>query len=133
MAKYNPEIIKQICTELEEGITKKDAANIVGIGEVTFYEWMKKPKFRKSVELAESNYIKRYTNILNVKSTREPTGQRALEVLARRRPDEWGDKTKIQIGGDKENPLEVKQTLDDTQKSIIAEAVTEGVKKAFKR
>ena len=34
--------------------------------------------------------------------------------------------------GDKENPLEVKTTMDDSQKSIISEAVTEAVKKAFK-
>ena len=132
MAKYNPEIVKQICAELEEGMTQKDTANLCGIDEATFYRWLNsKRKFRKSVQLAESNYIKKHTQILNVKSAREPTGARALDILARRRPNEWGDKTKIQIGGDKENPLEVKQTLDDTQKSIISTSVTEAVKKAF--
>lgn len=130
--KYNSKTVKQICDELEQGMTKKDAAILSGITEETFYQWMKKPEFSESVELAESKYIKSTTMMLNFKTGTEPTGSRALEILARRRPDEWGDKTKVQVSGDKDSPLEIKSTLDDNQKSIISEAVTEAVKKAFK-
>jgi len=132
MAKYNPTIVKQICAELGEGMTRQDAARLSGIHKDTFYEWMKRSDFSDAVELAESEYIKKHTKILNVKSLHEPTGARALDILARRRPEEWGDKTKVQIQGDKENPLEVKTTLDAAQRTIISNAVTEAVKKAFK-
>ena|SRR3990167_5965966 len=111
MAKYNETIVKQIVTELEEGMTQKDTARLVGIGETTFYEWFnKKPKFRESVELAESKYIKKMTKVVNVKSTTETTGRLALDILARRRFSDWGERKQI------EGELNINVIIDESLK-----------------
>ncbi len=88
MSKYNDKIVKSICEKIENGITKKDTATLCGLDESTFFDWMKKPKFSKSVELADARYIEKMVNIVNIKATKEPTGRLALEILSRRRPND---------------------------------------------
>ena len=99
MAKYNQTIVDKIREKLEKGQTRKDAGNLCGISDTTFQRWLGKDAFRVVVELAESVYIEKMINIVNVKTTTEPSGRLALEVLSRRRPNEWGEKKSLEIEG----------------------------------
>jgi len=99
MAKYNQTIIDKIKEKLENGQTRKDAGNLCGISDTTFQMWLKKPAFRVLVELAETVYIEKMIKIVNVKTIAETSGRLALEVLSRRRPNEWGEKKSLEIEG----------------------------------
>src|SRR3990172_4685043 len=125
MAKFNKEHIDPFLAEIEEGITQKDAASLAHFSESTYHTWKnkvvpwvevkkgeKKIKLFELVERAEAKYIKRITNIANVKATREPTGKRALEILAVRRANEWGEKQKF------EGELNVNVIIDSSFKGI---------------
>lgn len=55
--KYTPEIISEICAELEQGRSAKDTCRRVNIAEDTFYTWMKEhPEFAERVKAARKVY-----------------------------------------------------------------------------
>ena len=110
MAKYNQTIVGQICKEIEEGMTRKDASILAGITETTFQTWLKKPVFLALVELADTNYVKKMTKIVNSKSTTEVTGRLALDILARRRFADWGERKLI------EGDLNINIIIDESLK-----------------
>ncbi len=47
-------IKEDICKLLNQGLNKKDAIKMVGIGETTFYRWLKDESFKSKVEYAIS-------------------------------------------------------------------------------
>jgi len=100
MAKYSKKLVEELCSFLEDGLSQKDAATLVGIGESTFYEWVdEKPEFSESVELALSKYKRRLLRFVNKDAA--TNGKLALEVLSRRWPKEFGHKsqTTVEEGG----------------------------------
>lgn len=52
--KYGPEVVKEICDHIKNGLTKKDAAILSGITEQSIYDWINKySSFSQSVKKAE--------------------------------------------------------------------------------
>ena len=41
MSKYTPEIVKEICGYIEDGLLQKDAQVLAGISKSTFHQWEK--------------------------------------------------------------------------------------------
>lgn len=90
--KYSTKVVKEIAGYIEEGLSKKDAALLAGISESTFYEWWNaKPEFLESVTLAVTKYKRQLVNMLRIQAAQN--GKLALEVLARRWPEEWGERS----------------------------------------
>lgn len=108
MAKYNPEIVKEICDSIEVGHTQKDAAVLAGVSEAQFYAWKKKkladgtsnpeyhPEFPESLRLAHRHYKDKLLKLLHGAATAKQDARTALEILARRYPDEWGERLKLE-------------------------------------
>lgn len=58
MVKYSPETVAQMIPLIEAGAYAIDACLAVGIGETTYYEWLKaKPEFRESIKKARAKAI----------------------------------------------------------------------------
>lgn len=93
MQKYSDKTVDEICDYLENGLFQKDAAKLAGISETTFYDWLEnKRSFRSRVEASLLKYKEKL--IKNVNKGTDKEGKLALEVLARRWPDEFGEKIK---------------------------------------
>lgn len=113
MAKYNEETINSICRFLEDGMPQKDAAILSGIDESTFYDWMNvhKPSFPSRVEASLSKYKEKLINIVNVNSIKD--GKLALEVLARRWPEEFSSKHTIEVINPQLELDRIKKIIDE--------------------
>jgi transcriptional regulator with XRE-family HTH domain len=99
MAKYDPEIVKEICSHLEKGLSQKDSARFAGISESTLYEWMRaKSELSESIELALTKYRQKLVEAVNVSAIKD--GKFALEVLARRWPREYGRRDLVNAPND---------------------------------
>lgn len=119
MSKYNEQTVQEIRRQLEEGMLQKDAARLAGITEETFYNWQREkkadgipnpeyhPEFSELVERAITVYKQKLIKVVNFNSLKD--GRLALEVLARRWPDEYG--AKIEVGGTVEHKLTYDQAL----------------------
>ena len=103
--KYIRKTVNQICELLENGVCQRDAAQLIGISEDTFYEWKNtKSEFSESVERAILMYKFRLIQVVNVGTVKNP--RLALEILARKWPSEWGEKQMIQNYERPEDKLE---------------------------
>lgn len=130
--KLTDEKVNQICTLLKTGVTRGDACTRSGIDRTTLWRAMQPQKDAEGiplkdedgdpiksnvcnmVELAEAEYIGKMTDVLNAKSVSEPTGKRALEVLERRRPEEWGEVKKVEHTGTLDVSVKtLEQIIDD--------------------
>ncbi len=94
--KYCSEIIESICKDIENGLPQKQAAIINGVGESTFYEWVKeKPEFAESVKKALSTFMKKHIQRINIASNK--SWQASAWMLERRFKDEYATKNNIDI------------------------------------
>lgn len=91
MAKYNPEIISDICKYLRAGNTQKDTCILVGINNDTFHEWMKKAEFSEQIKKAQQECKSR--NIAIIQKAAEKTWQAAAWWLERKHKDEFALRT----------------------------------------
>jgi len=122
MAKYNEEIVKEICESIEVGHTQKDAAVLAGISERVFYNWRngigidkeQKLHLLQSLRLAHRHYKDKLLKLLHGAATAKQDARTALEILARRYPDEWGERLKIETTI---NPQEEMRKIDERIKS----------------
>lgn len=87
MAKYNPDIVDEICKYLRAGNSQKDSALLAGISEDTFYEWMKKSEFSEPIKKAEKECKAR--NIAIIQKAAEKSWQAAAWYLERKFKDEF--------------------------------------------
>ena len=111
MAKYNDKTVDEICKYLEDGMPQKDAARLSGIDESTFYDWMKdKPSFPSRVEASLSKYKEKLVNIINVNSVKD--GKLALEILARRFPEEFSSTQKVEMVNPQVELDRIKKLID---------------------
>ena len=85
--KYSKETTAEICQYIEAGNSNKDAAALVGITETTFYEWVKKPEFSKSIKKAELRCKAR--NIAIIQKAASTTWQAAAWWLERKYANEY--------------------------------------------
>ena len=72
MSKYTPEIVKEICKYISEGLTQKDAAILADISDDTFHRWLKdadKTEFSEGIKKAKvKNKAHHINKISNDKS-----------------------------------------------------------------
>ncbi len=101
--KIVPERVNEICLALSNGLTRKRAAEINGIGRRTFYDWMERgladqqagldtafSHFAHRVTTVESECAARLEQLVYQDATQD--SKTRLEWLARRDPAEWGNK-----------------------------------------
>ena len=98
------ELIKEICSFIENGNTQKDAAALCGVAESTFYNWTKVAKEGKasgraatlyallleSVKKAESAFKDYHLGQIRAASTRPAHWQASAWLLERKFPNEFG-------------------------------------------
>ena len=87
---------KVILQKIENGMTLKDAAALAGIDESTLHRWKQKDaSFASQILKAKIRYKEKLISIVNVRSVKD--GKLALDVLARRWPDEWGARQQLEV------------------------------------
>lgn len=108
--KLTEEMIEEIAKHIELGMINKDVAQLVGISETTFYNWMNEGenskddnnifrKFYLKVKEAEAKAIKRNLAIIQ-RAANEGNWQAAAWFLERKRPEDWGRKDRVNINAD---------------------------------
>jgi len=103
-SKYTPELVEQIVHLIKAGVFAIDACLAVGIGETTYYEWLKtKPEFRESIKRARARaIIMHVTNIWKAGDTDWKASAWWLERVARdrfgRNPPKKPTSTNIVLG-----------------------------------
>ena len=113
--KLTPELRKEICEYLANGLTKKTAIDACGIAESSFYTWLQRgerdleagkntaySEFLKDIKKAEAqDKLKRLAIIR--KAAQDGTWQAAAWELERRYRDEYGRASMdINLGGQKD-------------------------------
>lgn len=108
--KLTEKMIEEIAKHIELGMINKDVAQLVGISETTFYNWMNEGenskddnnifrKFYLKVKEAEAKAIKRNLAIIQ-RAANEGNWQAAAWFLERKRPEDWGRKERVNINAD---------------------------------
>lgn len=108
--KLTEKMIEEIAKHIELGMINKDVAQLVGISETTFYNWMNEGenskddnnifrKFYLKVKEAEAKAIKRNLAIIQ-RAANEGNWQAAAWFLERKRPEDWGRKDRVNINAD---------------------------------
>lgn len=102
---FSKELALKICGMIEEGMTQRDAAILSGGSEASLYRWIKEKKtveidgetksFKSLLEASLLRYKQKLVQVVNIGSLKDP--KVALEMLARRFPDEYGAKQKVEI------------------------------------
>jgi len=118
MAKYNKSTVDTICKLIEQGMLKKDAAILGGISEPTFYRWLEEnDSFKSKVEASLIRYKQKLIDIINVNSIKD--GKLALEILARRFPQDFTAKQQLELINPAQEIKRINQMLglfDDLEK-----------------
>ena len=111
MTKYSPEIIDEITRYIAQGLSQKDAAQMAGVAETTFYRWLdEKKEFRESLSAVELDFKK--SLIQKLVFARNYNAWKFL--LERKFPDEFGLTQKMELSGNDGGPI----TLDATEKLV---------------
>jgi len=96
--KYNKKIVEEIVSYIKAGVPNKHAALAVGIGEETFYGWMReKAEFSESIKKAQSLAVAR--NVVTVQKAAKKNWQAAAWWLERRYPEEFALRQKMELEG----------------------------------
>lgn len=101
-------VIDEVCKLVEEGMTQKDSAVLAGISESTLYRWFDENddnNFRSQVEASILKYKQNLIKVANFHSTKD--GRIALEILARRFSEDFGNKATVEVI----NPQEIFKTM----------------------
>jgi transposase-like protein len=114
--KLTPELQEEILRGIRAGAYPEVAAQRVGIGSSTFYQWMQRGRqareaghpdqfteFAEAVEEAKGHAETRAVAV--VLKAAEKSWRAAAWWLERTRPQRYGHKHTLEHGGDPENPL----------------------------
>ena len=111
--KYSAGIVQEICKYLRAGSSQKDSAILSGIGEDTFYRWMKqKPKAEFSEPIKKAELECKGKNIAIIQLAAEKTWQAAAWYLERRYHDEYALKNVTEHQGS-DKPIEIRIIVED--------------------
>jgi len=119
--KLTPDIQDKICARLQVGASYRDAAESVGVTYETFSNWVKRGKaeqrgmyfrFLLAVGLAEAICAANMAATF-AKAANEGDWRAAESWLKRRRPDEWGDLSKVEHRGEGGGPIVFRVIRDD--------------------
>jgi hypothetical protein len=93
---FSEEKVQEILKMLENGITQKDAAVLAGITERTWHRWKQENvSIVSRVEASILKYKQSLIQIVNVGCLKDP--KLALELLARKYPNEYGTKQQVEL------------------------------------
>jgi hypothetical protein len=102
--KRKPAVEERILSAISAGNYLEAAAAYGGISYDTFNEWRKAfPEFSEAVEQAQAQA--EVVVVAHWKKAIPDNWQAARDFLARRHPDRWGPKERLQLGGDPNAPL----------------------------
>ncbi len=121
--KLTPELQEQIVKYIEAGNFAKDACQAAGIGETTFYKWLKKGKegiepfreFQESIKKARAKSIIR--NTLVIKTAAKNSWQAAACWLERVSHKDWGKKA--MYGEIEDSPIKIEIKNKDLEKELM--------------
>jgi hypothetical protein len=93
---FSEEKVQEILKMLENGITQKDASVLAGIAETTWHKWKREnSSICSRVEASILKYKYSLVQIVNVGCLKDP--KLALEILARKYPNEYGTKQQVEL------------------------------------
>jgi len=127
--KLTPELTERVCNAIMAGNYAKISAQMAGIAESTFYEWLAYARvenpdpiyveFAESVERAEATA--EVGSVARIKQAADNgTWQAATWLLERKHFDRWGrnDKVRQEISGPDGTPVTL--SLEEVKESILA-------------
>lgn len=131
--KLTPERVKRLCQAIATGATFEIACKYAGIGQTTFYAWLRKAREARDagveseydavlqgVEDAESKAALRWLTVINKAASEQEDWRPAAWCLERRYPEEYGKKA-IQFSGRVDSNL----TVENRATEILAERLRE--------
>jgi hypothetical protein len=93
---YSEEKVAEILKLIENGMTQKDAALLSGVAERTWHVWKQENcSIGSRVEASVLKYKRSLIQIVNVGCLKDP--KLALELLARRYPNEYGTRQQVEV------------------------------------
>lgn len=111
--KLTPKVQERIINAVRAGLRYKEAAQVAGIDESTFYNWKKRGaqaksglyfEFYQALKRAEAEG--EFALIARIQQeASNGTWQAAAWILERRHPERWG--RRMTLAGDKDEPLRV--------------------------
>ncbi len=120
--KYSKELINEVCGYIQDGLPNKDAAELAGIGETTFYEWLsnsydnpltedEKAEFRESMYIARA---KRHYKLASAIIKASETNWRAAAwYLERTCPEEYGNNVKVEEFNEQEGEIDIPEEVKE--------------------
>jgi DNA transposition AAA+ family ATPase len=127
--KQKAEIKALIVKTLKTGISIKDAYGYAGISKATYYDWIAKDTdFTDQIEYSQAQVAARYCSIIMAASDKD--WRAAAWWLERKRPDDFGTKTRNILQGDASHPLKVEQKIDHTLTDTQLERVLQNLYEA---
>lgn len=116
-ASKREEIKENICSNLKQGMFKKDAARMAGISEDTYMRWYKEDAdFADRVEASILEYKQSLIKNLNLQA--EKNGMLALKILQWRFPKDWVEPKREE---DEEREASTREVADTLQ-AILKES-----------
>src|SRR3990167_3935465 len=104
MGTNKEEVKKAVVSELENGMTLKDAAIYCGISRATLLRWRHEDEaFEAKIKKAKITYKRSLIRCVNIRSIED--GRLALEMLARKWPDEYAEKRQVEFIIDPEKEI----------------------------
>ena len=112
--KLTPELKKQIIDYVRDGVSFHDACMALGIDESTLYKWKQRGKIDKSGRyfeflkgIKQAEHEAKVWRILTVAKGEKEDPRLALEMLARKYPNEFARKDRHEISGADGKPIKI--------------------------
>ena len=106
--KLTDELSKKICAFIASGATNEDACKLTGIGESSFYDWIKRfPEFSEAVKKASVDFKRAHI----LKIAMDESWQSSAWLLERRFPEEYGKRIPLELTGKDGGPVEVDEKV----------------------
>lgn len=90
-------LTQALCDVLKTGGTRTAACAHVGIDRSLFYDWLQFPSFSDAVARAEAEAELRFGAVVMQAAVRENDWRAAAFWLERRRPEEWGERQRVDV------------------------------------
>lgn len=120
--KLTPAITKKLLNFIRMGLPHKRAAECAGIGERTFYDWIRYAEEGKEGFSQFSQELKKAESEAQAKLIqdiqKDPSWQSKAWILERRWADEWGRKEKYEIDHKGKIEVEIDEDLKEELKFI---------------
>lgn len=114
VTKLTDDVVEKICLALKGGNTIETAAAWGGVSRSTLHDWMRagrnggtprERRFVASVELAMAEW--EVATVAGVSRAAQDDWRAAMELLARRFPERWGQTSRVNVGGPDGEALQV--------------------------